>query len=276
MFNRYRLMDEVDPMTGAGGEGSGGAEAPAAQPQAAASEEPAKPSLTDKERELLAEVMDKKEKLKALQGQLSETATKLKAWDGLNPDEVRALLEERKAAEQKQLEKKGEFDKVKQQIIEQHQSQLKTLEDRIAELSNQLQGRDTVIDQLTVGQAFAQSKFIAEELVLTPSKARTVYGAHFERDSEGRVIGYDKPAGSPNRAPLVDAKGEPLSFEAALAKLVDMDPEKESLKKAKVAAGAGSGTVGAKVTEERASSLSGRALIAASLSQGGLKKFSRG
>lgn len=232
--------------------------------------------MTDKERELLRESMGRKEKIKELEGKLSEYSSQLKNWEGLNPDDVRKLVQEKRDAELKQLEKKGEWDKIRQQMLEAHNVEKQTLAQKIEELNQKLNAYSGQIDQLTVGQAFSTSKFIADELVLTPSKARTVYGSHFERETDGRVIAYDKPGGAEGRAPLVDGQGNPLPFDAALKKLVEVDPDRDALLRAKIKQGADSGTAGAKPKpSDNSGSNSGVSRIADAIRSGGLKKFSR-
>ena len=232
--------------------------------------------MTDKERELLRESMSRKEKIKELESKLNEYSSQLKNWEGLNPDDVRKLVQEKRDAELKQLEKKGEWDKIRQQMLEAHNGEKATLAQKIEELNQKLSAYAGQIDQLTVGQAFSTSKFIADELVLTPSKARTVYGSHFERDAEGRVIAYDKPAGGEGRAPLVDGQGNPLPFDAALKKLVEIDPDRDALLKAKIKQGADSGTAGVKSKPTDSSgNNSGVSRIADAIRSGGLKKFAR-
>jgi hypothetical protein len=232
--------------------------------------------MTDKERELLRESMSRKEKIKELESKLTEYSTQLKNWEGLNPEDVRKLVQEKRDAELKQMEKKGEWDKIRQQMLDAHTAEKQTLAQKIEELNQKLGAYAGQIDQLTVGQAFSSSKFIADELVLTPSKARTVYGSHFERDAEGRVIAYDKPSGSEGRAPLVDGQGNPLSFDAALKKLVEVDPDRDALLKAKIKQGADSGTAGVKTkSSDPAGNTSGVSRIADAIRSGGLKKFAR-
>lgn len=232
--------------------------------------------MTEKERELLKESMSRKEKIKDLEAKLAEASSGLKVWEGLDPEDVKKLVKERKDAELAALEKKGEFDKIRQQMLEAHESEKKGLKDQIEALSQKIAANLSAIDQLSIGQAFATSKFISDELVLTPTKARTVYGAHFERDESGNVIGYDRPAGSPNRAPLVDGQGNPLPFDLALQKIVEVDPDRDALIKAKVKPGADSGTSGSRRAPDDAKSTgSGVSRIADALRAGGLKKFSR-
>lgn len=224
-----------DGNAGAGADDAA-AVAAAAAAAAAAAEKDAKDSKdgkTDDEKAgLLREVMEKKSTIKELKDQL-------KAFEGIDPAAVRALIEEKRQAELAAEEAKGNFDRVKQMIVEAHESEKKSLSDTIADLQAQIAARDSELDKLTIGQSFALSSFIGDELTLTPSKAKLVYGSYFER-VDGKTVGYDKPAGASDRTMLVGANGEPLSFEDAMRKIVDADPEKDKLLKTKVAPGAGS------------------------------------
>jgi hypothetical protein len=230
-----------------------------------------KPS--DEEAALLREVMDKKDKLRATATQLEQANARLKEFDGLDPKELRALVQAKKDAEIAQLEAKGQWDSLKAQMVEQHGKELQAerdgksaAEQRVVELASQ-------IAELTVGNAFGTSKFIAEELTLSVAKARRVYGSHFEF-KDGGVVAFDKPAGSKDRNVLVDSKGEPLAFEAAIEKLVELDPDKDTLRKSKLKAGAGSITNAASVPGAKPNSATvgtGRSKIAAGLAKAGLK-----
>lgn len=195
-----------------------------------------KPS--DEEARLLKENMKRKADNKALQTELDALKASVA---GLNLDEVRALLDERKSAEEKKLEAQGDYDRLKQRMASEHQATVTSLNARIAELTQTLNQRDTVIGDLTVGTQFSQSQYINGELVLTPAKARALYGSHFEIE-DGQVVGYDKPRGATGRTALVDAYGNAIGFDAAMAKIIEADPEKDSLIRSKVKVGAGSST----------------------------------
>ena len=242
-----------DPGGGGGGDKSGDK----------SGEKGAKP--TDKEAELLKEVMAKKDTIKDLEA-------RLKAFDGIDPAKIREMLDQQAAAdakrieaEQKALEKAGEFDKVKKQIIEAHETEKKTLTTQIEELNKQLSGLGSTIDELTIGSEFKSSEFL-KKTFLTKSTARLKYGAHFSRDEQGRVVGYDKPAGVSGRAMFVDGKGDPLPFDAVLEKLVEADPEKEEILRADVRPGAGSDTTATRKNANNGESkVTGRDRIAAAL-----------
>jgi hypothetical protein len=228
---------------------------------------------TDAEATLLREVMDKKEKLKTKDAELATATARLKEFEGLDPKELRALVAAKKTAETEALEAKGAWDSLKSQMVAAHTAELQVeregksaAETRAIELASQ-------IAELTVGVAFGSSKFITDELTLSVAKARRVYGSHFEF-KDGAVVAFDKPAGSKDRNVLVDAKGDPLAFDVALTKLVDMDPDKDTLLKSKLRNGAGSSTHTAVTPNAKPGAGfvgSGISRIAAGLKKDGLK-----
>jgi predicted RNase H-like nuclease (RuvC/YqgF family) len=205
--------------------------------------EEGKPKITDSEAKLLKEVMEKKAKIKELSDAAEKLQEQLKSFEGIDPASVRDLLKQKQDEETKKLEAKGEWDRLKAQMNEQHQKALESLKSTLAEKDGLVGKLQKQIEELTIGNAFGTSKFIAEELALTPTKTRVLFGGHFEF-KDGHVVAFDKPVGAAERTPLVDAKGDPLPFEAALKKLVESDNEKDSLFKAKIKPGAGSGTAG--------------------------------
>ena len=186
--------------------------------------------------------MKKKEKIGTLSGEVAALKEAAKAWDGIDLTAVKEMLQTNKDAEEAALIAAGEFTQVKDQMNEAHAVIVTGKDETIAELNAQLAGKDTEIDNLSIGNTFSASKFIQERLTLPATKARALYGAHFERDESGNVIGYNKPAGVDGRAPLVDGEGVNLAFDAAFEKIVDADPDKKSLYRSKVNPGAGSKT----------------------------------
>lgn len=223
---------------GGSGEGTGAGEGTGSGEGGSGSGES---KISDSEAKLLKEVMQKKKALAEATDNIKKLNEKLAQFDGIDPVAVRELLNQKKTEETKQLEAKGEWDRLRAQIVEEHNKEKLTLSERVSAAEKALQDSQRVISELTVGNAFAQSQFIREELALTPSKTRVVYGAHFDY-VDGQVVAYDKPAGSPNRTQLIDAKGDPLSFEAALKKIVDADPDRDQLLRSKMKQGAGSNT----------------------------------
>lgn len=268
-----------------GGDGTEGGDgvAAAAAAAAAAADEANKTKPSDAEAKLLREVMEKKEALtKARQATIDaeakskELETRLAAFDGIDLGQVKELLKERQDRENAELEKKGEWDRLKAQMAEQHKKELDevraSLTTPVTELTEKLTKREREIHELTIGRNFSESPFIKDSLTLTPSKARVIYGAHFELQ-DGKIVAYDKPVGSENRTPLVDGNGDPLAFDKAMEKLVELDPDRDNLLKSKIRAGAGSENDPANKIKAKQPELKGRDRIAQALANGALPKL---
>lgn len=202
-------------------------------------------ALAVEKAKLLREVMEKKNKLK-------EATAALEAYGGVDPAKVRELLKKEQDAELAAAEAKGDFDRVKQMMADEHAKGVKALEERNAALEALVADKDKVIDGLTIGNDFGTSKFISESLTLTPSKARQLYGTYFGVEN-GRTVAYDKPSGESNRTKMVDASGNPLVFDEAFKRIIEADPDKETLLKAKINPGSASSTTQTKTPEKKVS-----------------------
>lgn len=220
-----------------------------------------KPKVSDREAELLREVMEKKGKIKDLTKELEDFKKK---YEGIDPDEVRQIIADRKKAEEEELEKKGEWERLKARMADEHKAEIAKKEQELAAVRSEVDALRKQIEELTVGQSFSNSTFIKDELILTPAKARVVYGAYFEVE-DGVVVAYDKPRGASERTKLVNGSGEPLGFEEALRRIVENDQEKDQLLRSKLKPGANSGTKDVKVPVEKPE-LRGRERIKAVLS----------
>lgn len=226
--------------------------------EAAAAEAAAAAAKGD-DKGLLREVMDKKNKIKDLEAQLQK-------FNGIDPDAVRALLDEKRNAELAAEEAKGNFARVKEMMVSEHDKALKAAQEQIEALQKALGDKDSTINDLTVGRSFSESKFIGEDLVLPRAKARAIYSSHFEV-VDGQIIGYDKPASAKDRTEIVGADGKPVAFDEAIKRIIDADPEKESLYRDKSKPGAGSSTskVDAPKVQQQDKGLFGAARILAGL-----------
>ena len=181
-------------------------------------------ALEQEKAELLKDTMKKKGKVK----ELSET---LGRFGDVTPERLSELLEAEKTridaetdAERQRLESKGQWDKLKQQMVDQHTTELDSLRGTLTTEQTEKQALLNQILELTVGQSFSQSRYLTEETVLPPSKARAFYGSHFDV-VDGKVVGFDKPQGASDRTMLVDAKGEAVEFETAISRIVSSDPD---------------------------------------------------
>lgn len=254
--------------SGEGGEGGSGAGAGAGQ---------GSPKPSDAEAKLLKEVMKFKNALK-------EKDEALKRFEGIDPDAVKALLAEKeeaekakREAEEAKLRATGDFDALKKRMADEHEKSLKAERARTEEAIRAQGSLTAQIHELTVGQNFAGSKFVTEETILTPSKARALYESHFDVVN-GQVVAYDRPRSQQGREPLVNALGQPVPFDAAIKTIIEADPDRDALLRSKARPGAGSANnptlregTNPGTRESNASTLQGISRIGAALSAGALK-----
>ena len=262
--------EEANAGDGAGG--SGGLPDPVVPPVVDANK-PATPTtdttvdpakMSDKEADLLKDLMKQKTKNKESEAALLVMKEQLSKFEGINLDEVKELLNNKKDMENKKLEDRGQWDLLKKQMAEENSKLVKAHADKAVELQALADFQQQKIDKLTLGHSFSTSNFINNELTLSSEKTRIIYGSHFELDGD-KVVAYDKPKGAQNRVQLVDASGEPLSFEDSLRKIIEADPDKERLIKSKVKAGSGSSTTGDRVNLASQVQLKGMDRIAKAL-----------
>jgi hypothetical protein len=246
-----RFMDTANDADGQGSSAGGSAapteaeKAAAAEAERVKAEEAAaaaaagKPQPSDAEAKLLKEVMQKKEALRLAQEESAAAKARLAEFDGIDPAAVRKLLAEQREAEEAALLARGEFDTIKARMAEEHTRATASLQEQLAAIQAQLAAKDGVINELSIGTQFSQSEFISQETTIPPSKARKLYGEHFDV-VDGKVVAYDKPRGETGRTQLIDALGNSLDFDNAMRRIVEADPDKDHLLKSKVKTGAGS------------------------------------
>lgn len=206
-----------------------------------------KPKPSDAEARLLRDAMKHKARAKELQDQLKAIQA---ALGDTKPDDIKQILTERKEAERLAMEKRGEYDRILEQVKSEHESQVSTLQQEIADLQAKLGEKDGKLEDLTVGQVFNDSSFIRESSLIPVSIARKEFG-QFVEIVDGVPVVYDKPRGAQERTPLVDGSGKPKSFDEAIAFLYSKHPDAPSLLRSKAKPGAGSLTTdpGKKVPE---------------------------
>lgn len=267
--------------TGEGGEGSGDDQGKGGEGKPAGEEgkggESGQKKLSDGDAKLLQDLMKHKTKARELEASLAQVNEQLKAFEGIDPVKMRDLLKQQEEAERKAAESRGEYDRIVKQMGDRHREETAALTAKLeAAIANSATLQAQIAD-LTVGNSFASSRFVSEDMTLTPTKARIVYGSHFEF-KDGKVVGYDKPAGASDRTVLVDATGEPLSFDEALRKLVESDPDKDQLIRAKSRPGSGSSTTakGAQKAVDKAAQASTAKLSGADKIAAGLKALANG
>jgi len=233
---------------------------------------------TDAEAKLLKEVMEKKAALQAANEAKVALEAKLKAFDGLDATEIRALAEAKRVADEASLVAKGDWERLKTQMADTHGKEKATLVTQLEAANTAKSALVSQIAELTVGNAFGTSKFVTEALTLTPNKARVIYGGHFEF-KDGVVTGFDKPAGASDRTPLVDASGNALAFDDAMTKIVEADSDRDQLLKSRSKSGSGGSAAAAAAAAAAATAAAAAAALAAGSSAAkgsGLSKIAAG
>ncbi|CDT52714.1 conserved hypothetical protein [Vibrio coralliirubri] len=224
-----------------------------------------KPNLSDSEAKLLKDVMKWKEKARSAEKSGTEKTQELEAQlnslkgivGEISEDDLKAIISDKNARDIQELEKKGEYDAVVDQMRTQHTKDLELKDtaiqekdDLIAQLQEQLKGKDSQVEDLTIGRHFADSGFIKERSTLPLSMMKKEFGAHFEIQ-DGSIVGFDKPRGVEGRAPLVDGQANSLGFEAAIERLITSHPESKALLRSNIKPGSGSRTLNHDATGEK-------------------------
>ena len=252
--NDAEVTEEVEVVTDNDNSDNNGGE-----PQITAPVDKIKQALDDKDKEKTKEtdknnentsVNEEVEKLKKEKADLLKEVMakkeKLKEYEGIDASEAKRLLNEKKAAEEaaaaaekEKLEKENNWEALKKQMVEENDKVIKGLNDQITALKEELENNKKERETLFMNNKFEESKYIRENLVLSPNKTKVLYGSYFEVEN-GELVAYNSPKGSSNRVRLVDANGNNLEFDKAIEKIVGQDPDKNTLLKSKAHVGAGS------------------------------------
>lgn len=279
-FQFMGYMDQVKPDdSGVTAGGSPAAVAPVIEPVVEPVIEPAivpvpsEPAIgkappSDSEAALIKDMMKWKEKAREAERkaeELNTTVASISATFGdLKLDDVKALIEAQKDQERKKLEEKGEYDRIIQQVKEENEKAVVAKGEEVSTLQQQLNTLQGQIVEMTIGDSFSNSAFIGENSVLPPSIARKEFGTNFEL-VDGKIVGYDKPKGTAERTVIVNAQGDPKSFEEVIAQLYENHPDKKYLLKSKKKPGAASSTSTDSGLKPQAEKLYGIDRIAAGL-----------
>lgn len=238
---------------------------------------------TDREAKLLKESMTRKARIQELEGEMNALRSQ---YEGLDVNLYKEMLEERKARqqqaekdEQERLKAEGKFDELLAaqerqresaiaQVKEHYEKELSGKESEIDGLKELLGKQDELIKKLTIENAFSSSQYIRDELVpaFTPSRTKKLYGEYFDVEG-GKIVPYDKPVGDASRTVLVDKDGNPLAFDAAIARLVESDPDADAMKRSKHRPGAGSNSEGLPASQKASPIKPGVGRIEAALSR---------
>lgn len=195
-----------------------------------------KSGLTDTEAKALKELMQWKAKAREAEKEKAELEKK---YGSVDIEAAKEALRKAEEAETKELEKKGEYERLLAKQREAAEARIDSERKEKEALASRIAEMEQTVNKLALGNSFANSRFIQENLALTPNKTQALYADHFEIE-DGKVVAYDAPKGAANRTPIVDARGEAVPFEEAIAAIINADPDKDYLLKSNLKPGAGS------------------------------------
>ena len=224
----------------------------------------ATPPVDDEKARLLKDVMKNKAARVAAETAAAAAAANLAAFDGITPAEVAQFRADKAASDLAAAEARGDYDRIVASMREQTEAREAAAAATSAERDAKLKTAEDRINELTVGRAFGDSKFLSTSTILSPTKARKLYSDHFEFE-DGEFVAYDKPEGAKNRTRLVNARGDDLSFDEAIEKIVKADPDYESVARSTLLSGASTAPLSTTREDTKPSSGSGKTRIAAAL-----------
>jgi len=166
-----------------------------------------------------------------------------------------SALDLAKNIDDKKLIDAGKAEQVKRELQEAHDNNLKKVKEKFEEekgrLNSSISMKDAKIFELTVGNAFANSKYFSGQspiTTLSPDIALAYFGKNFKvhqkENGDLQVVGYYNDSEILSQAP--DMVGEIAPIDEALAYLIDRYPNKDRILAAsgKSGSGASGGTGG--------------------------------
>lgn len=157
---------------------------------------------------------------------------KIKAFGDLDPEAARKAIETVSNLDDSKLIAAGKAEEMRQAAVktvtDQYSAKMKELEDSNGKLTSALHGEK-------ITNAFANSKFIGEKLVLPAPAAQAIFGGAFKVEGD-KIAAYDKAG---NKIYSQERPGEDPNFDEAFGILVNSYPYKDSLLKGKGHQGGG-------------------------------------
>lgn len=154
---------------------------------------------------------------------------KVKAFEGIeDPAAAKKALDTVKNLDHKKLVDAGEIEKVKEEVTKALKTQYEPVVAEVETLRGQLSAEK-------IGNAFANSKFIAEQIAIPRDMLRATFGNNFKIE-DGRIIAYGQDGSKVySRA----RPGEVADFEEAIESIVGAYAFKDQILKAPNASGDG-------------------------------------
>lgn len=161
--------------------------------------------------------------------------TSLKAFEGIeDAAAAKKALETVKNLDAKKLVDAGQIDVVRAEAVKAYEDKLKAIEEGHKPI---IVERDTLRGQLTaekLGNAFARSKYIADNLAVPVDMIQATFGSAFKIE-DGAIVGYKDS----NKVFSRVKPGDVAGFDEALEIMVDSYPFRDHILKGSGASGGG-------------------------------------
>lgn len=197
------------------------------------------------------------DKVSALLAEVQALKEQTAKFEGLDPEAARDALAKIKEVEKQAAEAEkakalaeGNFEKLRELQQAETDAKVAAAEEAKAAALAEAEKARKELASAKVETAFANSKFLQDETILSGPKAQRLFGDHVEIE-DGKVVVYDKPAGTDGRARIMDTKGNALAFNDAIKTLIEADPDRDALVRTKTIPGAGSKTTEGKPANEK-------------------------
>ena len=158
--------------------------------------------------------------------------TKLRTFEGLDPEAARKAVETVKNIDAKKLIDAGEVEKVRESVKAEFMTQL-------AEKDKALEASTSEINNMKIGAVFTGSEFLREKVALPLDMVQAYFGSNFKIGPDGKIAAYHRD-GNPITSKQSGNVGNPASAEEALQILIENHPQKDLMLKADGGNGSGS------------------------------------
>jgi hypothetical protein len=180
-----------------------------------------------------------REENKSWRQKYQETEKALKAFEGLNIDEVKANMDAVQKLKEIDMVKKGEMEKLNAEfaaIAQKKQEELKnSYENQIKTIAADKERYANLYNKTVIGNHFLNSAFIKENIAVPADMIQAAFGSRFKVDGE-RVIALAEDG-----SPMLSEKNltKEADFEEALELMVKRYPYKDAILKSTQQPGGG-------------------------------------
>jgi len=183
------------------------------------------PNIND----MYTKITEAKSNEKTLKDKIQGFETKIKAFDGVDPEKARDALDKISKIDQSKLIESGQVEQLKKEINSQWQV-------KHDEAQSQAGKATETLNNYVVSNAFNRSKYIQDNVNIPVDMLQSAFAQNFKVE-DGKVRAYRN--GNLITSSDVNKIGDPADFEEAIKSLVDGYEHRDRILKTTVASGSG-------------------------------------